>query len=79
MAFAHDWDEIRLPLALNVFFGVTLGIAVLVYWGDYNFTRITYLGFCIGLTIILGFFYWRQERARPARAALGAPAPSPAT
>lgn len=68
MAFATDWDEIRLPAQLNMLFGIAVIATIVVFFGQFDFTRPTtnvYIGGAIVLTLAMAFFYWRQERATP--------------
>jgi hypothetical protein len=68
MAFAGDWDEIRMPARLNILFGVALTVANIVFISQFDFTRgivNAYIGGIIVLTLAMLFFYWRQERATP--------------
>ena len=71
MAFAADWDEIRMAAQVNILFGVALIVAVLLSLSLFDFTRVTSHFFAWGvavLTVVMTYFYWRQERARPATA-----------
>lgn len=66
MAFARDWDEIRMAAALNVLFGVALLATIIIFWSQFEFSRGTTWGYVGGvpiLTAILIFLFWRQERA----------------
>lgn len=66
MAFARDWDEIRLAARLNILFGLALLMTMAVFFREFDFTRPTtyvYMGGTLVLTLILIFLYFRQERA----------------
>lgn len=66
MAFARDWDEIRIPARLNILFGLAVTATIIAFWGLFDFTRVTtngYIGGTIILTVVMLFFYWRQELA----------------
>lgn len=66
MAFASDWDEIRIPAALNILFGAALSIAFFIFMPLLDWSRPTtpvYLGVIVVLTLLMLFFSWRQERA----------------
>lgn len=80
MAFAYDWDEIRAAAQVNMVFGLALLGTVLVFQPLFDPTRITSHSYGWGValvTLVMAFFYWRQERARQsARAVRSAPAPS---
>lgn len=68
LAFARDWDEVRLAAALNILFGVVLLAASLIFRDQLDFSRVTAPAFLImvaALTVSMIFFYWRQEQARP--------------
>lgn len=66
MAFATDWDEIRLAARLNILFGAALIGTFIAFFSQFDFTRVTtgaYMGGVVVLTLAMFFFYWRQERA----------------
>ncbi len=66
MAFASDWDEIRLGAGLNILFGVALIATFIFFFPLFDFTRVTtgvYMGGTVVLTLGMLFFAWRQERA----------------
>lgn len=66
MAFARDWDEIRIGAALNLLFGVALVATLIVFFPLFDFSRMTttmYMVAVVVLTLALGFLFWRQERA----------------
>lgn len=68
MAFARDWDEIRIAARLNILFGVALIATIIAFFSLFDFTRGTtsaYMGGIVVLTVAMIFFYWRQERATP--------------
>jgi hypothetical protein len=71
MAFATDWDEIRIPAGLNLLFGLTLIATFIVFFPLYDFSRPTtavFMGGVVVLTAVMLFFAWRHERsARAAR------------
>lgn len=69
MAFAADWDEIRLAARLNIVCGAALlGTAVWMF-GEFDFvehhTATGYFGGMIALTVGMIVFYVLQERNRP--------------
>lgn len=67
MAFATDWDEIRLAARLNILFGLALLMTMAVFVAEFDFTRSTtnvYIGGTLILTAAMLFFYFRQERAQ---------------
>ncbi len=66
MAFAHDWDEIRVAAALGILNGLTLLVASLASLSLFDSPRTgSYLAALVVLTAGMAIFYWRQERARP--------------
>lgn len=68
MAFATDWDEIRLPAQLNLLFGVAVIATSIVFFSQFDFTRPTtniYIGGSVVLTVAMAIFYVLQERATP--------------
>jgi hypothetical protein len=68
MAFASDWDEIRVGAALNLLFGVAVLFSIVAFRGEFDFSQGTTLTYAVGtllLTLAMAFFTWRQERARP--------------
>ncbi len=67
MAFARDWDEVRVAAGLNILNGVALLAASLASYALFDSPRTN--GYLIGLAILTGLmavFFWRQERRRPA-------------
>lgn len=69
MAFARDWDEIRIAARLNLLFAFALIGTIIVFFSQFDFTRPTtgvYIGGIVVLALGMLFFYWRQERATPA-------------
>jgi hypothetical protein len=71
MAFASDWDEIRMAAQVNIIFGVALIVIMLASLQLFDFSRVTshFFGWAVAvLTLVMSYFYWRQERARPAAA-----------
>ncbi len=75
MAFATDWDELRLAARLNLLFGLALLMTIVVFFPLFDFSRVTtgaYIGAVAVLTIVMLVFYWRQERS-----SWVAPIPSP--
>ena len=72
MAFARDWDEIRIAAGLGIVNGVAIMGASLASLGLFDSPRApAYFVAVAVLTAGMAFFYWRQERARPR------PRPSP--
>jgi hypothetical protein len=69
MAFARDWDEIRMACRLFILSGVAFLVAALVYRDVFLPGRVTvtgYAGGLIALTGVMTALYLLQERARPA-------------
>jgi hypothetical protein len=68
MAFAKDWDEIRLAARLNIVNGIALLATVGVFLGLFDFsgrrTTLSYIGGLIFLTAGMVLFYVLQERRR---------------
>jgi hypothetical protein len=80
MAFARDWDEIRLAARLNIVNGLALLATVALFLGLFDFsgkrTTLSYVGGLVFLTAGMLLFYYVQERRRPqARFAGRSPAP----
>ena len=70
IAFAHDWDEVRLAGALAVLWGVTVCLTLLVFRAEFDFSRaptMSYAGMAVLFTVGFAFFFWRQEARRPSR------------
>jgi hypothetical protein len=68
MAFARDWDEIRIPARLFVLNGIALAATILVFRDEFLPDRTTissYVGGVILLTLIMAGFHVLQERRRP--------------
>ena len=68
IAQAADWDEVRRGVQLNILFGVAVCATLIAFRSLFDFARMTTLTYAAGmvlLTLGLGLFYWRQERARP--------------
>jgi hypothetical protein len=68
MAFARDWDEIRIAARLNLLFCVALIGTIIVFFPLFDFTRVTtpaYIGGVVVLGVGMLFFYWWQRRAVP--------------
>ena len=71
MAFATDWDEIRLPARLFVLNGVALAAAVAVFRDGFLPGRGTVTSFVIGIGVLVAIMaggHWLQERRRPGTA-----------
>ena len=67
MAFAQDWDEIRIGVRLNILFGLALLASILVFLPLFDFRQPgvwLYVGGIALLTGALIFFYWRQASPR---------------
>ncbi len=65
MAFARDWDEIRLGAALQILFGIAVTASIIIFFREFDFARATtpaYIGVVIALTLVMMFLFWRQER-----------------
>ena len=80
IAFASDWDEIRMAAQVNIIFGVALIVIVLVSLQLFDFSRVTshFFAWVVAvLTLGMTYFYWRQERARPAASQAARPQPAP--
>ena len=72
MAFASDWDEIRTAAQLNMLFGVVLILISVLSLPLFDLTRFAshyFIWAIVVLTLVMAYFYWRQERARPDPAA----------
>ena len=70
MALAADWDEIRRGVLLNILFGAAVTLSVIVFRAEFDFRRPTsgvYAFLVAVVTLLLIFFYWRQQRSRPGR------------
>ena len=68
MAFAHDWDEIRIAAGLAILNGLAVLAASVASLGLFDSPRApSYLVAIASLTVGMAFFFWRQERARPGR------------
>lgn len=70
MAFARDWDEVRQAGALGILFGVAVCATLLAFRAEFDFARSTtraYAGLAVFFTLGMAFFYWQQQRRRPAR------------
>ena len=68
MAFARDWDEVRLAGALAILFGVAVGVTLVAFRPEFDFARTPSRGYAavaLVFTLAMAFFYWRQERHRP--------------
>ncbi len=68
IALAADWDEVRRGVQLNILFWVAVCATLVAFRSLFDFSRMPTLTYAVGavvLTVGLGFFYWRQERARP--------------
>lgn len=68
MAFARDWDEIRIPARLNILFGVTLIATIVGFFSQFDFTRGTttaYIAGIVTVTVLMIIFYLLQERSTP--------------
>jgi hypothetical protein len=77
LAFARDWDEIRIGVRLNILFGLALLGTIVAFFSQFDFTRVTsnaYIGAVGLLTLAMIYFYRRHERAR-APSTVAAPAP----
>jgi hypothetical protein len=69
MAFASDWDEIRLPARLFMLNGVALIVAAVVFRDGFLAGRATAPSFVVGLAVLVAVMaggHWLQERRRPA-------------
>jgi hypothetical protein len=67
MAFATDWDEIRLPARLFILNGVALTAVAIVFRDEFLPGRGSAMGFTVAvatLTILMAAFHWLQERRR---------------
>jgi hypothetical protein len=82
MAFARDWDEIRLPAFLFVVNGAALLATILVFRDEFSTTRTTTLSYQVGIAVLTALMVlsiaW-QERRRPRQAEVPGPEPEPAT
>jgi hypothetical protein len=69
MAFAADWDEIRLATRLQILNGVALTATIVVMFSSFHFSGPTSSAFyvvgVIGCTIVMIGFHALQERRRP--------------
>jgi hypothetical protein len=69
MAFARDWDEIKIPARLFILNGVALAVAAVVFSAGFAPGRQTitsYVGGLIAMTLVMAGFHVIQERRRPA-------------
>jgi hypothetical protein len=72
MAFASDWDEIRVAARLFILNGVALGATIVLFAGEFTPGRQTissYAGGVVLLTVGMVAFYVVQERRRQHRPA----------
>ena len=68
MAFATDWDEIRLPARLFILNGLALVAVAIVFRDDFLPGRGSVMGFTVAVTVLtIGMlvFHLIQERRRP--------------
>jgi hypothetical protein len=68
MAFARDWDEIRVAALLFILNGVALAVTILVFGGELTPGRTTitsYVGGIVAMTAAMAAFFVVQERRRP--------------
>ena len=70
MAFASDWDEIRLAARLNIVNGLALAVTIVAFLPLFDFstgtrTTTSYVGGVIVLTVGMAVFHVLQERRRP--------------
>jgi hypothetical protein len=68
MAFATDWDEIRVAARLFIVNGLALAATIIVFSDQLTPGRTTissYVGGILALTIAMGVFHFLQERRRP--------------
>jgi len=68
IAFAHDWDEVRLAGGLAVLWGVVVCLTLLFFRAEFDFSRaptMGYAGMAVLFTVGFAFFFWRQEERRP--------------
>jgi hypothetical protein len=68
MAFASDWDEIRLPARLFILNGLALMVVTIVFRDEFLPGRGSAMGFTVAvtiLTVVMLFFHWVQEGRRP--------------
>lgn len=66
MAFAHDWDEVRIAAGLGILNGVAVLAASIASLSLFDSPRgPSFLAAVAILTAGMAFFHWRQERARP--------------
>jgi hypothetical protein len=68
MAFARDWDEIRIAARLNLLFGAALIATFIFFFPQFDFTRPTTIPYMVGvivLTLAMLYFYWQHERMPP--------------
>lgn len=67
IAFAHDWDEVRLAGALAVLWGAVVCLTLLLFRSEFDFGRaptMGYAGIAVLFTAGFAFFVWRQEARR---------------
>jgi hypothetical protein len=68
MVKAKDWAEVRLAGAFGILFGASLSVTLIAFRSEFDFGRAPTLGYgliAVLFTVIMAFFYWRQERRRP--------------
>ena len=68
MVKARDWAEVRLSGAFAILFGASLSMTLVAFSSEFDFGRAPTLGYgfiSVLFTVIMAFFYWRQERRRP--------------
>jgi hypothetical protein len=71
MAFARDWDEIRLAARLNILNGLAVSATILVLYPSFDVSPgrahpVLYISGVGGLTLGMFVFHVLQERRRPA-------------
>lgn len=67
LAFAHNWDEIRIGVGLNILFGLAIVASILIFFPLFDFSRtstLVYVGGAMVLTLLLILLYWRNNRRR---------------
>lgn len=70
MAFASDWDEIRLPTRLFIVNGVALAATIVVFRDGFLPGRGTLSSYIVGIaamTAVMVAWHWLHERRRPTR------------
>jgi hypothetical protein len=78
MAFARDWDEIRVAARLFILNGVALTATIAVFFSEFiptATTRTSYVSGVILLTLGMAAFHVLQERHRPDRQTAERPEP----